>query len=64
MRIEVDYEACDGNALCEGAAPQVFRVDENGDLHLLVEQPGEELRAHVLEAELVCPTQAIVVSDD
>lgn len=62
MHIEVDHEACDGNALCVGAAPEVFRVDEDGSLHVLVESPGDELNDKVLEAELVCPTQAIVVT--
>jgi ferredoxin len=42
-RIVVDYELCEANAVCMKVAPEVFRVDEEDKLHVLVEQPPAEL---------------------
>ena len=43
------------------AAPEVFEVRDDGFLYILQEEPGEELRAKVVEAAMLCPTQAITV---
>ncbi len=43
------------------AAPEVFEVRDDGFLYILQEEPGEELRAKVAEAAMLCPTQAITV---
>lgn len=61
MRIVVDYDKCESNALCMDAAPEVFEVRDDGFLYVLMEEPGEELRVKVEEAAAVCPTQAITV---
>lgn len=60
MRVAVDFDSCDENAVCMGIAPEVFDVDEGG-LHLLQEYPAEQLREKVLEAERQCPTRAITI---
>lgn len=59
MKIVVDYDLCEANALCMEVAPQVFRVEEDDTLTILIEEPGEELRAKVEEAVRLCPRQAI-----
>ncbi len=59
MKIVVDYDLCEANALCMEAAPEVFRVEEDDTLTILIEEPGEELRAKVEEAARLCPRQAI-----
>ena len=61
MKIVVDYDLCEANALCMEAAPEVFRVEEDDTLTILIEEPGEELRAKVEEAARLCPRQAITV---
>lgn len=61
MRVVVDYDTCQSNALCMGAAPEVFEVRDDGFLYVLDENPGEELRAKVEEAARVCPVQAITI---
>jgi ferredoxin len=61
MRVVVDFDKCESNALCMAAAPQVFEVRDDGYLYILQEEPGEELRSVVEEAALTCPTQAITV---
>ncbi len=32
MRIEVDYDKCQSNAVCMGIAPEIFEVREDGFL--------------------------------
>jgi ferredoxin len=64
MRVVVDFELCEANAICMEVCPAVFKVDENDYLHILIEQPGEELRAEVEEAERLCPRQAISIEED
>ncbi len=61
MRIAVDFDACQSNALCMSAAPEVFEVRDDGYLYILLEEPGEELRAKVADAVKLCPTQAITI---
>ena len=59
MKIEVDYDLCEANAVCMDTCPQVFKVDEEDNLHILIEQPGSEHRAKVEEAIRLCPRQAL-----
>ena len=61
MRITVDFDLCDSNALCADAAPEVFEVGDDDQLRVLQEQPPEALRAKVQAAARVCPKQAISV---
>ncbi len=64
MRVIVDYDVCESNALCMAAAPEVFEVRDDDNLYVLDETPGEELRAKVEEAVLRCPKQAITIADE
>ena len=41
MKIKVDYDLCEANAICMQQAPEVFKVDEEDNLHILDESPGE-----------------------
>ena len=50
MKVVVDYDLCEANAVCVDQAPEVFRVDENDNLHILIENPSEALRKKVGEA--------------
>ena len=63
MRIKVDFDLCQGHGECEGEAPEVFAVDEDGKMTVLQEEPLEELREKVLRARKYCPTLAITVED-
>ena len=64
MRIVVDYDVCESNALCMAAAPEVFEVRDDDNLYVLDETPGEELRAKVEEAVRRCPKQAITIVEE
>ena len=40
MKIKVDYDLCEANAICMQQAPEVFRVDEDDNLDVLQEESG------------------------
>jgi ferredoxin len=61
MRVAVDYDACQSNAMCQAAAPEVFEVRDDGFLYVLQEEPDGQLRAKVEEAARLCPTRAITI---
>lgn len=61
MRVIVDFDLCESNALCMAAAPEVFEVRDDDFLYVLQEEPSEDLRAKVEEAVRRCPKQAIRV---
>src|SRR5207249_1641616 len=63
MRVIVDFDVCQSNALCMGEAPEVFEVRDDGFLYVLNENPPDGLREKVAEAARVCPTQAITIED-
>jgi ferredoxin len=61
MRVVVDWDLCESNAICMAVAPEVFEVDDDDNLNLLQEEPPEELRAKVEEAVRRCPKQALAL---
>lgn len=63
MRVVVDFDKCQSNALCMASCPEVFEVRDDGFLYILDENPPESLRLKVAEAARQCPTQSITVED-
>ena len=63
MRIVVDRDLCESNGLCVEACPEVFRIDAEDRLVLLIEKPGAALRAQVEQAVRVCPRQALHIEE-
>jgi ferredoxin len=63
MKVLVDWDLCEGHGQCEFAAPEVFTIDDEGDLVVLDETPGEEQRAVVEQAVRRCPTHALTIAD-
>jgi ferredoxin len=62
MKLSVDLARCEGHGLCEEAAPELFRLDDQGDLDVLfdtaAEVPaGQETAA--ASAVRVCPIGAL-----
>ena len=64
MKVVVDFDKCNSNAVCHAAAPEVFEVREDNFLYVLQEHPPESLRAKVEAAVRGCPTRAISVQED
>ncbi len=63
MKILVDWDLCQGHANCTGDAPEVFHVDDDGKLHVLIEEPDESLRSKVELAVRYCPSGALRIRD-
>jgi ferredoxin len=63
MKVVVNYDLCESNAVCMGIAPEVFEVRDDDFLYVLQENPPEELRDKVAEAARRCPKQAITIED-
>ncbi len=61
MKVVVDYDLCEANALCMKAAPEVFRVEEDDSLTVLNDTVPAELTKKVQEAARLCPRQAITL---
>jgi ferredoxin len=62
MRVEVDRDRCEGNAVCVGIAPELFDLDE--DYAVVKADPvpvGEEELAEQSIAE--CPRAALIRKD-
>ncbi|WP_067664817.1 ferredoxin [Nocardia miyunensis] len=59
MRIVVDRSRCEGHGLCEGAAPELLHLDDDGELVLDNEEitGPDAARAHA--AVRVCPVAAL-----
>lgn len=63
MKILIDYDLCEGNAVCMKVAPEVFTVGDDDRAALLDEDPSEELRAKIEAAVRRCPRQALALAD-
>ncbi len=69
MKVKVDYDLCEANAVCMDVAPNLFKVDDDDNIHLLVKGasddtsgdiPGDE-EGKLREAVRLCPRQALAI---
>lgn len=63
MKVIVDFDLCESNAVCMAIAPEVFEVRDDDYLYVLQESPPPELHERVREAAERCPKQAISLED-
>lgn len=63
MKIVVDRDLCEANAVCMARCPEVFRVGADDQLVLLDEHPPETLRRKVAAAVQGCPRQALRIEE-
>jgi ferredoxin len=63
MRVEVDHDRCEGNAICVGIAPDLFDLDEEDYAVMKVDEipAGQQDLAEQAIAE--CPRAALVRRD-
>ncbi|MDN5759998.1 MAG: ferredoxin [Tomitella sp.] len=59
MRVKVDLNQCEANAVCCGLAPNVFELDDEDILHVLVDDVPEESEKRVRMAIDRCPKAAL-----
>jgi ferredoxin len=63
MKLAVDLHRCEGHGLCAEAAPDLFEIDDEGDLVVLVDGDRVPDGQHdaAAGAARVCPVAALTV---
>lgn len=64
MKVSVDFDLCESNAVCMGIVPEVFEVREDDFLYILDENPPEALRSQLEQAVQACPRAAIKLVEE
>ena len=59
MKITIDTSLCSGHARCAAAAPEVFRLDDDGSALPYEGEVPEELEEAARDGERACPERAI-----
>jgi ferredoxin len=63
MRVTVDPDLCEANAVCASLVPEVFLVDESDELTILVSEVPPELADQVRQAVRACPRMALTLEE-
>ncbi len=63
MKIKVDYDLCEANAMCEALAPEVFEVDDDDNLQVHEDEFTDENLEQVKQAVAACPKAALKLED-
>jgi ferredoxin len=63
MKVIVNYDLCEANAVCVRACPEVFRLEEDDTLTVLLDPVPETLRRGVERAVRGCPRQALAIQE-
>jgi ferredoxin len=64
MRVRVDGDLCEANAVCAGLVPEIFEVDDEDNLVIQAEQVPAALAGQVRHAVRSCPKTALRLEDD
>ncbi|MDQ6641815.1 MAG: ferredoxin [Actinomycetota bacterium] len=64
MRVKVDFDLCESNALCEAIAPATFEIDDDDMLQVLDDKVTDENRDAIERAVASCPKSAISIAHD
>ena len=62
-RNELDEDLCQGHAMCELEAPDVFKVPKRGVVEIVDSEPPDEMRDDVERAIEMCPTRALSITE-
>ena len=63
MKVVANYDLCEANAVCVRACPEVFRLEEDDTLTILLDEVPETLRSGVERAVRGCPRQALSLQE-
>jgi ferredoxin len=63
MKVVPDYDACEANAVCAGLVPEVFEVDDDDNLNILVDEIPDNLLDGVRHAVRSCPKAALRLAE-
>ncbi|WP_369230861.1 ferredoxin [Streptomyces sp. R21] len=61
MKITIDTTMCSGHARCAAAAPEVFRLDDDGYALPFDGEVAEGLEEAARDGQRACPERAITV---
>jgi ferredoxin len=63
VKVTVDRDACEANAVCAGLVPEVFAVDDDDNLHILMADVQAGLADAVRHAVRSCPKAALALDE-
>jgi ferredoxin len=63
MKVIVDRDRCEGNAVCVRCCPDVFRLQDDDKVTILMDSIPENLRTRVQMAVNGCPRQALSLQE-
>ena len=63
MRVRVDLDLCEAHGVCTGIAPDVFELDDDDVLTVLVPDPPAARWDEMRDAARRCPKQAIKLEE-
>jgi ferredoxin len=63
VKVTVDRDACEANAVCAQLAPEVFEVDDDDLLHIDAGDVPDRLADAVRLAVRSCPKAALTLHD-
>ena len=64
MRVEVDRDLCESNAVCVGIAPDIFDLGDDDLARVLVDEVPPDRADEVREAVGLCPKVALTLHED
>lgn len=63
MKLSVDYDLCEANALCVGLAPQIFDLDDDDNLLIASHDISDDDAPSVRRAVAACPRAALSLDE-
>lgn len=63
MRVEVDRARCEGHGVCEELAPELYQLDDDGELVILLDPVPAELARKAEAGARLCPVAALRIVD-
>ncbi|HEY5240450.1 MAG TPA: ferredoxin [Polyangiaceae bacterium] len=63
-RLVVDRDLCESNAVCVRTAPDLFVIDDDDKLRLLVERPADDQLDKARAAVRRCPKRALFLVEE
>lgn len=63
MKVQVDFDLCESNGLCEAIAPETFQIDDDDYLQIVDASVTDANVAEVERAVAACPKAAISIID-
>jgi ferredoxin len=64
MRVVVDRDLCESNAVCIGIAPDVFDLDDEDLAAVTVDEVPADREEDVRQAVQLCPKIALMLRED